>query len=264
MRLLSQWYGAIEISIYYYYYKQAYSAYPPIYLETRGVQLVSGFRYAPARTGQNDFQRPYSMNPQAQMPTAWLKWFEDACAKELSAQLWALLHVTDSRQGGQYEPPYSRWQTRPDRPLWPVLGMNVRPPGSSGVPLTGYPARVPWLQMVNQTGNQNWPPPTVQQTVNQTVNQTWLPPTNLERFRLFEEALMCGVKFFGKKYLAIYWLDFRRDDVDASLHSPLFENDKCGHAEGYLLNHLGLQLSIISRDRLKSITIMQNASPCSR
>ena len=98
---------------------------------------------------------------------------------------------------------------------------------------------------------------------NQTVHQTWYPPTNLRRYELFEKALMCGEKSCGKKYLAIYWLDFRHD-VHASLPSPLFENDKEEHAEGRLLAHLILQLYAISKDRLKSITIMQNSSPCSR
>ena len=86
------------------------------------------------------------------------------------------------------------------------------------------------------------------------------PPTNLHRYELFEKALMCGEKpNYGKTYLAIYWVDFGE-----TLHSPLFENDQYGHAEEYLLNHLQRQLSVISRDRLKSITIMQNASPCAR
>lgn len=100
---------------------------------------------------------------------------------------------------------------------------------------------------------------------NQTVHQTWYPPTNLQRYELFEKALMCGEKSCGKKYLAIYWLDFQHNsDVHASLPSPLFENDKEQHAEGRLLAHLILQLYAISKDRLKSITIMQNSSPCSR
>ena len=88
------------------------------------------------------------------------------------------------------------------------------------------------------------------------------PPTNLQRYELFEKALMCGEKTSAKTYLAIYWLDFK--EPDAVLHSPLFENDKGKHAEAHLLTHLTLQLSVISPGRLKSITIMQNSSPCSR
>ena len=67
----------------------------------------------------------------------------------------------------------------------------------------------------------------------------------------------------GKTYLAIYWLEF--EGLDATpLHSPLFENTKGGHVEEHLVKHVLLQLSVTDRDRLKSITIMQNASPCRR
>jgi hypothetical protein len=74
---------------------------------------------------------------------------------------------------------------------------------------------------------------------------------------------------YEKTYLALYWLDF--EDAAESLFSPLFENDHvtstCGpigncHAEDHLLRHLLLQLSVVHKGRLKSITIMQNCSPC--
>lgn len=92
------------------------------------------------------------------------------------------------------------------------------------------------------------------------------PPTNLERFRLFESMLRCHghsgeTKADYKTYLAIYWLEF--SDLDTHLTSPLFENNASGHAENYLLEHLKLQLKIVPQERLKSIVIMQNASPCS-
>ena len=86
------------------------------------------------------------------------------------------------------------------------------------------------------------------------------PPTNFHRFELFEKGSRCGEKSFSKTYLAIYWMNFEEPDV--TIHSPLFENTKDGHVEKYLVEHMLLHLSVVSKDRLKSITIMQNASPC--
>ncbi|XP_070187729.1 uncharacterized protein [Littorina saxatilis] len=88
------------------------------------------------------------------------------------------------------------------------------------------------------------------------------PPTNLERYDLFEKAWMCGETPNTRQYLAIYWLHFC--DKDSDLHSPLFENDRNEHAEAHMMNHLLLLLSAVNREKLKSITIMQNSSPCSK
>ncbi|XP_076449933.1 uncharacterized protein LOC143286187 isoform X2 [Babylonia areolata] len=89
------------------------------------------------------------------------------------------------------------------------------------------------------------------------------PPTNQERFTLFENMMRCGVKSTcAKTYLAMYWLDISQPE--GRLTSPLFENNPSGHAEDHLLRHLLLQLSIIHADRLKAVTILQNASPCAR
>ena len=92
------------------------------------------------------------------------------------------------------------------------------------------------------------------------------PPTNRERYELFKKMLMCGEKTFPTKtYLAIYWLKFEEPSGgEATLHSPLFENNPVGHAEEHLLTHLTLHLSVIDRRKLRSVTIMQNSSPCSR
>ena len=86
------------------------------------------------------------------------------------------------------------------------------------------------------------------------------PPTNLRRYELFEKGSRCGQGFVGKIYLAMYWMEFQEPDV--TLHSPLFENTKEGHVEKHLLEHVLRQLSVTNKERLKSITIMQNASPC--
>jgi hypothetical protein len=76
----------------------------------------------------------------------------------------------------------------------------------------------------------------------------------------------------GKTYLAIYWLKFEGVD-DNSLCSPLFENDHVNsasgpignrHAEDHLLKHLLVQLSVVNQERLHSVTIMQNSSPCAQ
>ena len=189
----------------------------------------------------------------------------------------SFLSYSNGRKEGHFEPPYmSQHYERPPvcsgptfswRPPTSSAAMNqtsyqtwhlptVSPAGNRTVIGSWYSPMAP--PCANQTVHQTWYPPT-----NQTVHQTWYPPTNLQRYELFEKALMCGEKSCGKKYLAIYWLDFRHD-VHASLPSPLFENDKEEHAEGRLLAHLILQLYAISKDRLKSITIMQNSSPCSR
>lgn len=96
--------------------------------------------------------------------------------------------------------------------------------------------------------------------------------TNEERFDLFQNLLMPGQKHpQGKTYLAIYWVECDGLKPE-SLYSPLFENDhgstpgpigNC-HAEDHLLKHLLLLLSVIDKDKLKQVTIMQNSSPCSQ
>nr|KAG5702756.1 hypothetical protein BaRGS_003630 [Batillaria attramentaria] len=44
----------------------------------------------------------------------------------------------------------------------------------------------------------------------------------------------------------------------------MFENDAEKHAEEHLLDHLRLLLSVIDKDKLVSLTILQNSSPCAR
>ena len=218
-----------------------------------GVTQPSFLSYSKGRK-EGHFEPPYMSQryerpPVCSGPTfSWRPPTSSPAMNQTSYQAWHL--PTVSPVGNRTE--IGSWYS----PMAPA-GAN-RTVHQTWYPPTNQTVHQTWYPPTNQTAHQTWYPPT-----NQTVHQTWYPPTNLQRYELFEKALMCGEKSCGKKYLAIYWLDFRHD-VHAFLPSPLFENDKEEHAEGRLLAHLILQLYAISKDRLKSITIMQNSSPCWR
>ncbi|XP_076469211.1 uncharacterized protein LOC143299719 isoform X2 [Babylonia areolata] len=100
----------------------------------------------------------------------------------------------------------------------------------------------------------------------------WIP-SNMEKYERFKNTLLHGEDWgLGHRYFAIYWIDFGRedggghdDDKDTNrLYSPMFENSPVLHAERNLLEHLRLLWSVVMKNKVCSITIFQNASPCNR
>ncbi|XP_076469209.1 uncharacterized protein LOC143299719 isoform X1 [Babylonia areolata] len=98
----------------------------------------------------------------------------------------------------------------------------------------------------------------------------WIP-SNMEKYERFKNTLLHGEDWgLGHRYFAIYWIDFGRedggghdDDKDTNrLYSPMFENSPVLHAERNLLEHLRLLWSVVMKNKVCSITIFQNASPC--
>lgn len=87
--------------------------------------------------------------------------------------------------------------------------------------------------------------------------------SNEERYDRFVTTFLHGSDWTaGTRYFAIYWLTFR--DKQRQLFSPLFENGDGTCAESHLMDHLRLQISVISRDKLVEICVFQNSSPCAR
>ncbi|XP_076447220.1 uncharacterized protein LOC143284459 isoform X2 [Babylonia areolata] len=140
------------------------------------------------------------------------------------------------------------FQSMPERPFYENPGYNG-----------ALHPQAPWTSQ-NQVPYSPATTPNSRDDDANSLNLSSHPPTNEERYRLFANMLRCGEKTYGKTYLAIYWLQF--SDRDTPLSSPLFENNSNGHAEDYLLEHLQLQLDVVNQERLQSVFIMQNASPC--
>ena len=89
--------------------------------------------------------------------------------------------------------------------------------------------------------------------------------SNQDRYERFKNTLVHGEDWgIGLKYFAMYWIHLRHYGGDKPLYSPMFENEQYTHAETKLLEHLSLQWSAMKPASVKSLTIMQNASPCNR
>ncbi|KAK7113310.1 uncharacterized protein [Littorina saxatilis] len=205
----------------------------------RNQEFPNGFRFQPScPTQQEHFQRPYLGNPRPQ----WRPWVENAGQPRVPQSY------------SQFDSPYLQQDAR--NPDWLRIG-----PGNPDWQQIG-PGNLEWQQ--NGIPNPSGTPHSMSAMEQESALPLSLSaPTNLERYKLFEILLTCGVETYGKKYLAIYWLHFGSEEGETMLHSPLFENASSLHAEEALLKYLRNQLPVTKRETLKSIIIMQNASPCS-